>query len=61
MRNEDLVELRSTNCRFDRPTAVMIPNMTEKIPPIIGSGMVTNKAPILLHTPIKIIIPKFST
>ena len=33
--NRFLVEFRSTNCRLDRPTAVMIPNMTEKMPPII--------------------------
>ena len=39
MRN--LVELRSTNCRFERPTAVMIPNMTVKMPPMMGLGIVT--------------------
>ena len=48
-----LVEFRSTNCRFDSPTAVMIPNMTEKMPPMMGSGIVTNSAPTLLHTPMK--------
>ena len=48
-----LVELRSTNWRLERPTAVMIPNMTQKIPPMIGSGMVTQRAPILLTTPMQ--------
>ena len=32
-----LVELRLMNWRFDKPTAVIIPNMTQKIPPTIGS------------------------
>jgi hypothetical protein len=31
------VELRLTNCRLDNPTAVIIPNMTQKMPPTIGS------------------------
>ncbi len=33
------------------PAAVMIPNMTQKIPPMRGSGMVTNRAPNLEKTP----------
>jgi hypothetical protein len=32
-----LVELRLTNWRLDNPTAVIIPNMTQKMPPTIGS------------------------
>ena len=48
-----LGELRSTNWRLERPTAVMIPNITEKMPPMIGSGMVTKRAPTLLTTPMQ--------
>ena len=40
-----LDELRSTNCRLERPTAVIIPNITVKIPPTIGLGIVRKKAP----------------
>ena len=40
-----LVELRSTNWRLDSPTAVMMPNMTQKMPPTIGCGMVKKRAP----------------
>jgi hypothetical protein len=32
-----LVELRLMNCRLDSPTEVIIPNMTQKMPPTIGS------------------------
>ena len=39
------VELRSTNWRLDRPTAAIIPNMTQKMPPTIGLGMVRNREP----------------
>ena len=39
------VELRSTNWRLDRPTAAIIPNITQKMPPTIGLGMVRNREP----------------
>ena len=31
-----LVEFKFTNCKLDNPTAVIILNMTQKSPPIIG-------------------------
>ena len=40
-------ELRSMNCRLESPTATMIPNMAQKMPPMIGSGMLTKNAPNL--------------
>ena len=49
--NKFLDEFRSTNCKFDRPTAAIIPNMTQKIPPTIGSGIVMKKAPNLERRP----------
>ena len=51
-----LVELRSTNCRLERPTAVMMPNMTVKIPPMIGLGMVTMRAASLEKIPKRIMM-----
>ena len=51
-----LVELRSTNWRLERPTAVMMPNMTVKIPPMIGFGMVTMRAESLDKTPKRIMM-----
>ena len=46
-----LEEFMSAYCRFAIPTAVIIPNMTMKTPPMIGSGMVTNSAPNLPSMP----------
>ena len=46
-KDEYLDEFRSTNCRLDRPTAVIIPNITQNIPPTIGVGIVRKKAPII--------------
>jgi len=40
-----------TNWRFDNPAAVIIPNMTQKVPPMMGSGIVMKRAPILDKTP----------
>ena len=54
--NKFLLELRSTNCKFDRPTAVIIPNMTKKMPPTIGVGIKVNTAPNLEKSPNIIII-----
>ena len=54
--NKFLVEFRSTNCRLEIPTAAIIPNITQKMPPTIGSGMVRKKAPNLLRRPKKIMI-----
>ena len=54
--NKFLVEFRLTNCRFDNPTDETMPNMTQKIPPIIGSGIVTNNAPNFENSPNKIMI-----
>jgi hypothetical protein len=31
--------------RLESPTAVMMPNMTQKMPPTIGCGMVRKSAP----------------
>jgi hypothetical protein len=44
-------ELRSTNWRLERPTAVIMPNMTQKMPPMMGVGTVRKRAPTLLTTP----------
>ena len=46
--NRFLVEFRSTNWRLDRPTEAIIPNITQKIPPTIGLGMVRKREPIFL-------------
>ena len=43
--NRFLVEFKSTNCKLDKPTAVIIENMTTNNPPMIGSGMSTKMAP----------------
>ena len=51
-----LVEFKSTNWRLERPTAVMMPNMTVKIPPMIGLGMVTMRAASLERTPKRIMM-----
>ena len=40
-----LDELRSTNWRLDSPTEAIIPNMTQKMPPTIGLGMVRKSDP----------------
>ena len=40
-----LVELRSINWRFERPTAVIIPNITQNMPPTIGLGIVRKQDP----------------
>lgn len=49
-------ELRSTNCTLDNPTAVIMPNMTINMPPTIGDGKVTKRAPNLLKRLSTIII-----
>ena len=49
-------ELRSMNCTLERPTAAIIPNMTMKIPPTTGSGMVMKKAPNFEKRPKKIMM-----
>ena len=51
MTNRFLDELRSTNWRLESPTAAMMPNMTQKRPPMMGEGMVRNRAPTLFKTP----------
>ena len=57
-----LGELRSINCKDDNPTAVIIPKTTKNNPPIIGSGIVINIAPILPMTPqTTIIAPLYCT
>ena len=33
------------------PVGVIMPNMIQKMPPIMGSGMVTNRAPNLENIP----------
>ena len=54
--NKFRVEFKLTNWRFDNPTDETMPNMTQKMPPIIGSGIVTNNAPNLENRPNIIII-----
>ena len=49
--NKFLEEFMSAYCRLEIPTAAIIPNMTMKTPPTIGSGMLTNNAPNLPTTP----------
>lgn len=51
-----LAELRSTNWRVEKPTAVIMANMTQNTPPTTGSGMVTNRAHNLPSTPTTIIM-----
>ena len=41
----------SANCKLEIPTAAIIPNMTMKTPPTMGSGILTNNAPILPRSP----------
>ena len=43
--NRFLEELRLANWALESPTAVIMPNMMQKRPPMIGSGIVTKKAP----------------
>lgn len=43
--NRFLDEFKSTNCKLDIPTAVIIPNITMNTPPTMGSGIVANRAP----------------
>ena len=49
-------EFMSTNCRFDRPTPAIIPNITQYMPPTIGWGMVVNSAPNFPNTASTIMI-----
>jgi hypothetical protein len=49
--NRFLDEFRSTNCRFDSPTAEIMPNMTMKRPPTMGVGIVMKQAPNLQKRP----------
>lgn len=48
-------EFMSTNCKFDSPAAEIMLNITQKMPPIIGSGIVIKSAPNFDSTPKKII------
>ena len=41
------VEFRSTNWRFESPTAAIMPNMAQYMPPTMGSGIVVKSAPNL--------------
>ena len=38
-----LDELRSINCKLANPVAAIIPNRTQKMPPMMGSGIVMKK------------------
>ena len=51
-----LEEFRLMNWTLERPTAVIMENMTQKMPPTIGSGIVTKNAPNLDRRPKKIIM-----
>ena len=51
-----LDEFKSMNCKFERPVAAIMPNMTQNTPPIIGSGIVMKRAPNFDKTPKKSII-----
>ena len=53
--NKLRVEFKSTNCRLDNPTAVIIPNMIHRTPPTIGVGIVEKRAPTLFNMPMIII------
>lgn len=55
--NRFLEEFKSTYCKDDNPTAVVMANMTQNTPPTTGSGMVTKRAPIFPNIP-KIIIKR---
>ena len=41
-----LEELRSTNWRLESPTEAIMPNITQKMPPTIGLGMVRKNDPV---------------
>ena len=49
-------EFRSTNWTLDMPTAATMENITQKMPPIMGSGIVTKNVPNLEKRPKMIII-----
>ena len=51
-----LDELRSIHCKLANPMAAIIPNRTQKMPPMMGSGIVMKRAPNLDKTPNTIII-----
>ena len=51
-----LDELRSINCKLANPVAAIIPNRTQKMPPMMGSGIVMKRAPNLDKTTNTIII-----
>lgn len=51
-----LEELRSTNCRLDSPTAVIIPNRVQNSAPRTGSGREANNALNLPTSPSSSII-----
>ena len=46
-----LLDLRHTNCRLDKPTAVTIPKLMRIIPPNTGSGKSIRTAPNFPHNP----------
>jgi len=50
-----LDELRLTPCKLESPTAATVANTTQKMPPMIGSGMVMNAAPTFPNNENKII------
>lgn len=53
--NKFLDEFRSTKCNGESPTELITANIMQKMPPIIGSGMVTKRAPNFPSIPNNII------
>lgn len=50
-----------STCKFETPTADMIPNMTKNIPPMIGVGIVLKMAPIFPNNPIMAMMTPLAT
>lgn len=48
-----ILEKNPLTCKLETPTAVMMPNITRNIPPMMGVGMLANTAPILPNMPVK--------
>ena len=49
--NKLRVEFKSTNCKFDNLTAVIIPNIIQRTQPTMGVGMVKKRARTLFSMP----------
>lgn len=63
----DIVKCHTTQvkyfstCRFETPTAAIIPNITKNIPPMTGVGIVLKMAPIFPNNPIMTMMTPLAT